>query len=345
MAIFFDAPVEPTAQTTFIRNVPLPADFTLTGLFPRQDLQTNTVDFAEIVRTNRTARYRSYDGRIHVSARDVGSEKRVSLLPLSSSLGMGEYERLQLEFARTQGTNLAALATSIYNDSENLTREVQARVEQAWGDVLTDGKLTINENGFAGEADFGVPANQLVAPAIVWSTPATATVLSDLLGWSDLYFAANGVRPATMQTSQSVIRLMQRSTEVIAAIAGTNTGRTRVTLAELNDLLDSEGLPTLRAPYGSRVDVDGVSTLVIPDGRIQFFPPTVSDLGYTAWGVSATALELVNASQVDFSFEDAPGIVGVVEKIGPPYRQTTFVDAVAMPILANARLLMIAAVL
>jgi hypothetical protein len=35
--------------------------------------------------------------------------------------------------------------------------------------VLTDGKLTINENGFAGEADFGVPGNQIVAPGRVWS--------------------------------------------------------------------------------------------------------------------------------------------------------------------------------
>jgi hypothetical protein len=33
--------------------------------------------------------------------------------------------------------------------------------------------------------------------------------------------------------------------------------------------------------------------------------------------------------EADLSFEDAPGIVGVVEKSGPPYREFTFVDASA----------------
>jgi hypothetical protein len=78
MAIFFDAPVEPDALTSFVREVPIPSGLTLSTLFPRRDLDTNTVDFAEIVRTNRTARYRSWDGRIHVSERDTGSEKRVA---------------------------------------------------------------------------------------------------------------------------------------------------------------------------------------------------------------------------------------------------------------------------
>ena len=74
-------------------------------------------------------------------------------------------------------------------------------------------------------------------------------------------------------------------------------------------------------------------------------PASLSDLGYTAYGVSATALELVQSAKADFSFEDASGIVGVVVKDGPPFRQTTFVDAVAMPILSNAKRLMVADVL
>jgi hypothetical protein len=56
-------------------------------------------------------------------------------------------------------------------------------------------------------------------------------------------------------------------------------------------------------------------------------------------GVTATALELVNSNESDLSFEDAPGIVGVVEKVGPPYRQFTFVDACGMPVLDSARLM------
>jgi hypothetical protein len=343
MAIFFDAPVEPDALTTFIRTIPFPSTLGLSNLFPVETTDDNTVDFAEIVSTNRTARYRSFDGRIHVSERDTGSSKRVPLIPLSSSLNMGEYERLQLEFARNGGTNQQALARAIYNDAERLTREVQFRLEQAWGDVLTDGKLTLNEGGLVGaEADFGVPGSQIVAPGTLWSNVSTASVLSDLVAWTDIYVANNGFAPGSMQTSQAVIRLMQRNTEIINAVYGATAGRTRVTLTELNDLLSSEGLPTLRAPYDSNVDVDGVTTRVIADDRLLFFPPNIGDLGSTTFGVSATALELMDSKRVDLAFEDAPGIVGVVEKVGPPYRQFTYVDAVAMPILKNAKLLMIA---
>jgi hypothetical protein len=85
-------------------------------------------------------------------------------------------------------------STAIYNDS-NLTREVQARLELAWGDVLTDGILTISEGGIggtAGTADYGVPANQKTTVGVSWASFGTSTVISDLQAALDIYVAANG---------------------------------------------------------------------------------------------------------------------------------------------------------
>lgn len=347
MAIFFDAPVEPDDLTTFTREVPVPRELTLLNSFGSNDLETNTVDFAEIVRTNRTAKYRSFDGRIHVSERDVGSEKRVKLLPLSTSLSMGEYERLQLEFARLGGQNQQALARAIYNEGEQLTREVQNRLEMAWGDVLSDGKLTINENGYAGEADFGVPTNHKVTISTSnekWTAANLSTMkpLTAIQAWADVWRATNGFAPARMKTSLARLRIVQRSKEVIDAVYGSTQGRTRVSVQELNDLLRDEGLPVFDEPLETSFSVDDVATRVIDDDLVIMLPQDLSDLGYTAWGVTATALELVNDDRSDLSFEEAPGIVGVVEKVGPPYREFTYVDAVAMPILSNARRLLIA---
>ncbi|HRE02428.1 MAG TPA: major capsid protein, partial [Ilumatobacteraceae bacterium] len=146
--IFFDAPVAPDALTAFVRQVPNTASNALTALFPTRTYDDNEVEWAEITHTNRTARYRSWDGRIHVSERDTGSTAKVKLPPLSSSLNRGEYERLQIEFARTQGTFTEALERAIYNDAANLTGEIYNRMEEGWGDVLTDGKLSIDEDGF-----------------------------------------------------------------------------------------------------------------------------------------------------------------------------------------------------
>jgi hypothetical protein len=343
MAIVFDGPVTPEALTVFVREVPTPADQVLNQLLPDLFFNRNTIDLAELTRTNRTARFRAYDGRLHVSERDVSVEKQVKLPPLSTSLSMGELERLQLEFARTGGTNRAAIVDAIYNDATNLTREVQARMEQARGDVLTDGKFTLTgEGGLYMEADYGIPAGHLVAPGTLWTTTATATIIANESTWVDTYVATNGFAPGGQVVSRRVLNLMLQNAELRTLAASLSGTPSLVTRPALDAALAAFSLPPIVMVYDTNVDVDGTTTRVIPDDRVLFVPPNVSDLGYTAWGVSATALELVNSNATDLSFEDAPGIVGVVEKMGPPYREFTFVDAVGMPVLANPRLILVA---
>jgi len=335
MPLVFDAPVSSGALTTFVRQIPLDSELSLLAAASTRTVNNNQIDWNEITRRNRTARYRAWDGRIHVSSRDSGESKYVNLLPLSTSINMGEYERLQIEFARTQGTNKGALVDAIYNDAERLTREVQARLEQGIGDLLTDGVLTIDENGLVGfEADFGVPADQIETAGVLWSSPSTALILDDLHAWVDVYVANNGVRPGAIRTSQQVITLMLQNEQIIEA-----------SLADLQGLLASEGLPPLVQSYDTQVDVDGELQRVIPANRVLLTPASLSDLVQTVSGVTVTALELVNSAKVDFTFQDAPGIVGVVVKEGPPFRQFTFVDATAMPILTDAKRLMVATVL
>jgi len=343
MPIVFDGPVSPDALTAYVREVPTPADQVLNRLMPDRYLPRNSVDFAELTRTNRTARFRAYDARLHVSERDTTTSKTVKLPPLSTSIGMGELERLQLEFARTGGTNVSAFVNAIYDDATNLTREVQARMEQARGDVLIDGKFTLaGEGNLVLEADFGLPAGNLVAPAILWSSVATATIVADLRLWIAAYVALNGFRPGGFVTSERVLGFMFQNAEIRSLAQSLGGVPSLVTDSTLASVLNQFRLPPLLFTYDTQVDVDGVSTRVIPDDRVLFLPPNPTDIGYTAWGVSATALELVNSNQAELSFEEAAGIVGLVNKDGPPYREATLVDAVGMPILAQPRRLLVA---
>lgn len=348
MAIFWDAAVSPDAQTTFMREVPFGANLGLLNLFGRQDHQTDTIDFAEIVRTNRVARYRSWDGRVHVSERDAGSESRIRMIPLSTSLNMGEYERLQYQYSTlgVSSPNEQRLARAIYNDSEQLTREVQNRLELAWGDVLTDGILTISEGGVTGSAgtvDYGVPAGQKTTVGTAWATIATAPALTDIQTVLDTYKDANGFFPAFMLGSTATRRNLRRNKQIIDAVFGSTGGKTQVSESELSNLLagEFEGL-TLLPSYDSSLDVDGVTTRTLAADKVVFLPPNLDDLGHTAWGTTVTALELVNSAKVEFSFEEAPGIVGIVDKTSSiPFRQSAMVDALAMPVLTNAKLMSI----
>ncbi len=340
MAIVFDGPVTPDALTSFVREVPSPAEQVLSSILPDRTLNRNTVDLSELTRTNRTARFRAFDARLHVSRRDISTLKQVKLPALSSSLSVGEYERLQLEFARLGGTNQSAIVDAIYDDATILTREVRARMEQARGDVLTDGKFTLaGEGNLSMEADFGVPANHIVAPGILWSSTGTATMIADITAWVNVYIASNGSRPNGMIVSTRVMNYMLQNAEVrslAASLAGTPG---LVTRPSLDAALSAFGLPPVALVYDTQVDVDDTTVKVIPDDRLILFGDNV---GYTAWGISATALELAQAAQTDISFADAPGIVGVVIKEGPPFRQFSFVDAVGMPVIENPRRLLIA---
>lgn len=343
MAIVFDGPVTPDALTTFVRQVPTPADQVLDQLLPNKYFDKNTIDFAELTRTNRTARFRAFDGRLHVSERDSNITKQVKLPPVSTSISTGELERLQLEFARMGGGDNAAIVSAIYDDATNLTREIQARMEQARGDVLRDGKFTLTgEGGLFMEADYGVPANHFVSPGTPWTTVASATIIANESTWIDTYVATNGFAPGGQVVSRRILNLMLQNAELRTLMASLVGTPSLITRPALEAALTAYGLPPIKFVYDTVVDVDGVSTRVIPDDLVIFVPPNVTDLGYTAWGVTATALELVNAATVDLSFSQAPGIVGVVEKSGPPYREWTFVDAVGMPVLANPKLLMVA---
>ena len=119
-----------------------------------------------------------------------------------------------------------------------------------------------------------------------------------------------------------------------------------LTRAQLDSLLAQYGLPPILQVYDSQVDVDGVSTRVTDDLKVIFVPPDPgTNLGYTAWGVSATSLELVNSPKAEMTFSDAPGIVGAVNKSDqPPFTETVYVDAVGMPVIENPNALMVATV-
>lgn len=343
MGLFLDGPVPLDATATFTQELPTPSNLAFSSQFPRKEFDTDTVDFATIVKTNRAARFRNWDGAPWVSARDTGSEKRVKMLPLSAQLSQGEYERRSIEFAQMGGTHTAKIVTAVYNDLENLTNQVLNRVELAWGDTLADGMVNIVENGVDQQVDYGVPDEHIVGAGTLWSDATNGKPLTDLVAWADVYEATNGTTPGRIATSRQVRRNVEKSKEVIDAVFGATQGKTRVTTAELNALLESEGLPTFGTDYNSNFDVDGTSTRVLAANKLLFLPDDLGELGFTAWGTPTTAMEL---QERNVQLETAAGVIGViVREDGIPFRKFTYVDAVALPVISDPRKLMVATVI
>ena len=122
------------------------------------------------------------------------------------------------------------------------------------------------------------------------------------------------------------------------------TPLTNVTLEDISALFNSYGLPSISmgSVYNSNFDVDGSTVPALPANKFFFLPSDLSTLGFTAWGTPTTVMELgANNIQV----ESAAGIIGMlVREEQPPFQKRTFVDAVALPVLADPRKILVATV-
>lgn len=340
--------IEPAVLTGFVREVPYPANLVLNQYLPDRNIGDIEAAFDQVTRTNRAAQFRAWDTETPIGQRDTFQRSKVKLPPLGQKTPIGEYERLTLERIRTGGDNRDGYVQAIYDDAELNTRAVLYRMELARGDVLSDGKFTLTgENGLTIEADFGVPAENLVTAATVWSDHADASPLTDLKAWVEAYLDLNGERPATMLTSTQVLNnllLSQEIRELFYRGDQLTGGPNLLTMAQLNTVLTAYGLPAIET-YDTKVEVDGVNTRVIAQDKLIMLPAERASLGFTAWGITAEALELAAGQNPSLAFQDLPGLVGVVLKEGDPVRVWTKVGAVGMPMITNPRKLFVADVL
>jgi hypothetical protein len=345
MPLFLDGPLPLEDTIVYTQGIPLPSNNKLTQMFPRKEFDLDEIDFAVIGQTNRVAQFRAWDGQYWVAPRDTGLEKRVRMLPLGGQLPVGEYERREQEYKRLGGTIQQILVSAIYNDLDKLTMYTQNRIEMAWANVLADGILTIDENGIQQQVNYGVPSTQLVTPAgALWSNTATSNPLQDLITWHDIYVKQNGKPPGQYMMSLSTARQLMQNQSLINAVFGAVWERTNITFEDINPLLQANGLPPLSwdQVYWNFFDVNGQSQEAMPENLFFFLPSDCAELGFTAWGTPTTVMEL-NANHVQV--ETGAGIIGIlVREDQPPFRRRTFVDAVALPVIADPRKLLVATV-
>jgi hypothetical protein len=286
------------------------------------------------------ATFRTYDTPAPIGGRPTLSDITGDLPPISRKVRLSEYDNLRLR------GNTDAVVRAVYDDATRMTRAIAARVELARADAFVNGTVTIAENNLQILVNFQRNPLNTVLAAPLWNG-VNPTPLTDLVAWRDVYVATSGgFAPGAIVTSTQVLRTLQQSAEVINAITGAAAGRTRVTLAELNALLESEGLPRVEVHDG-QVSVGGAVQRVIPQNRLLMLPepgpsqdPDGSVLGGTLWGITAEAQE----PEYDLSGSEA-GIVAGSYGTKDPVALWTKAAAIALPVLANPDLSLSATVL
>lgn len=343
MALWTDL-IEPAELTGFVREA-FEANERAKGLLARFLPNTFVPDIT--VRFTKgdaglveEASYRAYDAEPEVVSPGKAGRVVIELPAIGSVKPVSEYLQLRARSASDE-----ALRNVVLKEALRSVQGVSDRTERMRGTVLTTGRATIDQTNYSVTDDFGRDPSMSVTAATTWGTTG-ARVLDDLLAWADAYADLNGERPGALVVSSKVARTIRAATEFqVKLIDGASRA---ASLDQVNAILDTEGLPSL-VVYDRRTQRGGRRLRVLPEDTLLLLPAPVdpdaegaSALGATFWG------QTLSAADADMGIDDdqLPGIVASLDRADRTPRTVAIdVDAIALPVLANANLSMAAKVL
>lgn len=309
-------------------------DLTLSRWLPNVGVDRTHYRYALNDRSQRAAaRFISFDSEAPIAGRPGLSVKMGELPPIKEKSVLTESDQILQE--SLADVLPEAMQATVFSDAALRARAILQRIELAKGEALSKGKVTINEGGLKLlPVSFGVPAGQMdVAPlGALWSDHAASVPITDLTTWRDAAIAA-GVNIGTIITSTATMTHLQLNAQIIGAVAGTTSGRTRVTRTEINDLLISEGLPPIEVYDAQYKNPSGTLTRAIDANRVVFLPPDGTGFGQTQFGRTREAVELAGNGVDLGEFGGIPGLAAVTMKSFDPVEIWTKVAAIALPVI------------
>ena len=342
MALIYDM-ADPQELQGFVREVQQERNtnrFILSQFLPTENIDEITwrANQGQLVDED-AAQVRAWDTESPIGNRQSIRRIMGELPPISQKYRLGEEERLRRR-ALERGSN-QGIVDAIYDDAAKGARAVAARIELLRGEALETGALAIDENGVVQDVDYGRDSDHEVSPGIVWSTTASATPITDELEWTTVYSDTNGIEPGVALTGKAVVNnlLLNAQYRDFAAVRGITPAF--LSLVQLNQVRTAYGLPPLFT-YDVKIRVGGTQQRVISDNKVIYLPPSGEPLGRTFQGTTAEALEMADARAI--STEGMPGMTCVVNKTDDPVAIWTNTSAIALPVLINPDLTLVATV-
>lgn len=333
--------VDVAEVTGFVRDLEFP-ELVLDGILPNKEVPDINYAFSKATISRRAAQYRAWDTEAPIARRGPLSQVEGEIPGLSEKIRFGEYDILRSRARMGDTGAQQQIVDTIYDDAKNRAFAIQARAEIARGDLLTDGKVTISENGFHLEVDFGLPGTHIVAPlGALWSNHGAADVIGDLRLWMAVWKADNNGRtPGAIVVSDQVLSDMLLNAALRDLAQANGITPAFLNAAQLNTIFSAHGLPPVVTYDGELEDHTGAAVRPIPADRVLMVPANGADLGQTFYGTTAEALELVSEGKLDS--RAAPGIVVVVDKTFDPVATWTKAAGIILPVLTNPNALLVA---
>lgn len=287
--------------------------------------------------------FRTYDAESPIGKRQGINRVTGELPPISIKTRLSEYDSLRIRNGALNASN-QEVVKAILNDGVKNARSIEARMEFARGDALSNGSVTITENGVGATISFGRAGAMAVTAATLWSTTGTADPFADLDTWRNAYVAQNGVEPGAILMSRSTLALMRRCSNVAKAVFPSAANvPTLLSQTAISDALNAFGLPPLYVYYAQANTYAGTATAVLPANKVFLLPAPVdptdyegTQLGSTMWGTTAES----QLPEYGIEEADQPGVVVGTYHDPDPVGLWTKAAAIGVPIMANPNLAM-----
>lgn len=262
-------------------------------LFP--EVKRQSLEFDMLTNGSKTpviASVHGFDTESEIGQREA-EKKAIELALIKRKMQLKEREIIALESPRNEAEK-AYLMKNVYADFDALVESVRARVELMRMEVISDGKITLNENGLDAVIDYGVPDENKVAD-VDWSAE-DANPINDMITWKNQLDTA----PARVLTSTTILAKILANKNVVNALFGKDSTRI-ASVGELNNYLEQLQLPkiyTYDAKY-RKLEANGTYTKhrYFPENKFVMLPGET--LGETIYGPTAEEIRLTRDPSVD----------------------------------------------
>ena len=262
-------------------------------LFP--EVKRQSLEFDMLTNGSKTpviASVHGFDTESEIGQREA-EKKAIELALIKRKMQLKEKEIIALESPRNEAEK-AYLMRNVYADIDALVESIKARVELMRMEVISTGKITLDENGLDAVIDFGVPAENK-ATNVDWSSPESNPI-NDMITWKNQLDSA----PARVLTSTTILAKILSNKNVVNALFGKDSTRI-ASVGELNNYLEQLQLPKIYT-YDNKyrkLNANGTYTKhrYFPENAFVMLPG--EELGETIYGPTAEEIRLQRDPSVD----------------------------------------------
>lgn len=235
---------------------------------PNANVFSNTFAY-DIIKTNKyIGAMIGYGAEPPIVDRDAVARMSGEIAKFGLKYVATEEELLSIHQARN-GAEQADVVNRLVLKGSDLVTALNRRVQVIKAEAITKGAFNYNKNGVKVGVTFGVDAPTVLTGTALWSDTANSDPIGNLLQWVADYEVANGKAPSEILLTREIYgNLLKNSKMVIEA--GRPAGTTRVSDAQLREVLEGYALPPVRVIGNRKVTVKDVYTG--NDEVIEFYP-------------------------------------------------------------------------